>query len=70
MLVEVLGGNSIAVRRRFACQGDVTLEYLVGAAPDLDVGAIAVEGLIVLRASWLLFERAVRIKAAARPIWS
>jgi hypothetical protein len=43
MLVEILGGNSIAARRRFACQGEVALEYLVGAAADLDVGAIAVE---------------------------
>ena len=55
MLVEILGGNSIAARRRFACQGEVALEYLVGAAADLDVGAIAVECLIVLRDSWLLF---------------
>ena len=70
MLVEILGGNSIAARRRFACQGEVALEYLVGAAADLDVGAIAVECLIVLRGSWLLFERAVRVKATARPVWS
>ena len=70
MLVEILGGNSIAARRRFACQGEVALEYLVGAAADLDVGAIAVECLIVLRDSWLLFERVVRVKATARPVWS
>jgi hypothetical protein len=71
MLVEILGGNSIAARRRFACQGDVSLEYLMGAAADLDVRAAAVEGLIALRASRLLSERAVCVKAPARPlIWS
>jgi len=43
--------NSISVRRRFACQIEVALEYLVGAAADLDVGAVAVECLIVLRDS-------------------
>ena len=47
MLVEILGGDAIAVRRCFAGQGDVALEYLVGAAADLDGGAVAVECLIV-----------------------
>ena len=71
MLIEILGSNSVAARRRFACQGDVALEYLVGAAADLDVGAVAVECLIVLRASWLLSKRAICVKATARPlIWS
>ena len=48
VLVEILGGDSIAVRRRFACQGEVALEYLVSAATDLDVGSVAVECLIAL----------------------
>ena len=70
-MVEILSGNTIAASRRFTCQGDVPLEYLMGGAADLDVGPVAVEGLIVLRASWLLFKRAVCIKATARPlIWS
>jgi hypothetical protein len=51
MLVEILDGNSVAARCRFACQGNVALEYLVGAAADPNVGAVAVECLIVLRAS-------------------
>jgi hypothetical protein len=38
--VEILGGNSILARRRFACQREVTLEYLVGAAADLDIGPL------------------------------
>jgi hypothetical protein len=71
MLVEIFGGNSIATRCRFACQGEVALEYLVGAAVDLDVGPVAVECLIVLRVSRLLSKRAICVKAAARPlIWS
>ena len=48
MLVEILGGNSIATRRRFTRQGEVALEYLVSAAADLDVGSVAVECLIAL----------------------
>ena len=71
MLVEIFGGNSIATRCRFVCQGEVTLEYLVGAAADLDVGPVAVECLIGLRVSRLLSKRAICVKAAARPlIWS
>jgi hypothetical protein len=40
VLVEILGGDSIAGRRRFACQGEVAFEYLVSAATDLDVGSL------------------------------
>jgi len=55
MLVEILGGNSIAARCGFACQGEVALEYLAGVAADLDVGPVAVECLIVcgFRGRWL-----------------
>jgi hypothetical protein len=63
VLVEILGGNSIAVRRRFACQGEVALENLVGAAADLDVRPVAVERLTVLRDSRLLSKRAICVKA-------
>jgi hypothetical protein len=71
VLVEILGGNSVAAHCRFACQGNVALEYLVGAAADPNVGAVAVECLIVLRASRLLFKRAVCVEATAGPlIWS
>jgi hypothetical protein len=71
VLVEILGSNSIAVRRSFACQGKVALEYLMGAAADFDVGPVAVECLIVLRDSRLLFKRAICVKATAWPlIWS
>jgi hypothetical protein len=30
VLVKILGGNSIAARRRFACQDEVALEYSGG----------------------------------------
>jgi len=48
VLAEILGGDTIAARRRFACQGEVAFEYLVSAATDLDVGSVAVECLIAL----------------------
>ena len=71
VLVEILGSDSITARRRFACQGEVALEYLVGAAADLDVRPVAVERMTVLRDSRLLSKRAICVKATARPpIWS
>ena len=71
VLVEILGGNPIVARRRFPCQGDVALEYLMGVAADLDVGAVALECLIILRNSRLLSEWTVSVEASARPlIWS
>ena len=70
MLVEILGGDAIAVRRCFAGQGDVALEYLEGATADLDGGAVAVECLIVFWDSRLLSKWSVCVKAAARLIWS
>ena len=68
VLVQIFGGNAIVGDCRFPREGDVTLEYLMGAAADLDVGAVAVEGLIVLRNSRRLLERPVCVKAAARPL--
>jgi hypothetical protein len=68
VLVQILGRNSIATGHRFPRKGDVALEYLMGAAADLDVGAVALECLIVLRASRLLSKRAISVKATARPL--
>jgi hypothetical protein len=65
VLVEILGGNSIVARRRFACQGDIALEYLMALPADLDVGAVALECLIGLRNSRLLSKRAVCVDAIA-----
>ena len=55
MLIEILSGNAIVARRRFAGESEVALEYLVGIASDLDGRAVAVECLIVLRGARLLF---------------
>ena len=70
MLVEILGGNSIAARCRLARQGEVALENLVGAASDLNVGPVAVEYLTVSRRSQLLIKRAICVKATTRPLIS
>jgi hypothetical protein len=53
VLIEMLSGNAIVARRRFAGESEVALEYLVGIAADLDGRAVAVECLIVLRGSRL-----------------
>jgi hypothetical protein len=68
VLVKILGGYSIVGDRGFPRKANVTLEYLMRAAADLDVGPVAVEGLIVLRNSRRLLERSVCVKAAARPL--
>ena len=52
----------------FPRKADVTLEYLKSAAADLDVGAVAVQGLIVLRTSGRLLERPVTVIAPARTL--
>jgi hypothetical protein len=71
VLVEILGGDAIIARRRFPRERDIALEYLMRGAADPDIGAVAVECLIGLRRSRLLFERPVLVEAAARPvIWS
>jgi hypothetical protein len=36
VLIEMLSGNAIVARRRFAGESEVALEYLVGIAADLD----------------------------------
>ena len=55
--------SSLAVASR---QGEVALEYLVGAAADFDVGTVAVEGLIPLARSLLLLKWPAAIISAAR----
>jgi hypothetical protein len=63
VLIEIFGGNSVVGDRGFPRKADVTLEYLKSAAADLDVGAVAVEGLIMLRTSRRLLERPVSVIA-------
>jgi hypothetical protein len=40
MLIEIFRGNAVVADGGFPCEGDVTLEYLMGAAADLDVGTL------------------------------
>ena len=68
VLIEIFGSNSVVGDRGFPRKADVTLEYLKSAAADLDVGAVAVEGLIVLRNSGWLLERPVTVIAPARTL--
>jgi hypothetical protein len=48
VLVQIFRRNAVVTDHGFPRKSDVTLENLVGAAADLDVGAVAVERLIVL----------------------
>jgi hypothetical protein len=71
VLVQIFGSNSIVDDCGFPREGDVALEYLMSAAADLDVGAVAVECLVVLRNSRGLSGRSVCVKLAAGPLtWS
>ena len=55
----------------FPRKADVTLENLKSAAAELDVGAVAVEGLISLWGSRLLWEwPATVVPGTRRPNWS
>jgi hypothetical protein len=68
VLVQIFGSNTVVTDCRFPREGDVTLEDLVGAPADLDVGAVAVECMIALRNSRLPLDRPVSVKATARPL--
>jgi hypothetical protein len=45
VLGKVLGGDSIATRRRLARQGNVTFEDLMRATSNFDVRTVTIEGL-------------------------
>jgi hypothetical protein len=47
VLVEILGGNTVARRRRIAGERQVFLEHLAGRASDLYVGTVAVKGMLL-----------------------
>jgi hypothetical protein len=67
MLVKVLCGDSIAARRRFASEGNVTFEDLMRVASDFDVRAVTIEGLTSVRYLLLATVGIVTVIAA---IWS
>ena len=64
VLVEIFRGDGVAANRGLAREGNVALKNLVGAAADSYVGAVAVEGLVALRCSLLLW--LVSVVAPAR----
>ena len=49
MLVKVLRGDSIAIRRRLAREGNVTFEDLMKATSNFDVRTVNIEGLTSVR---------------------
>src|SRR5262249_40732765 len=61
MLIEVLGGDAIALRCRVPSQRQIFLKHLMGIATDTDVRAVAVVGLV---AHWHMTLAAI-IHAAA-----
>src|SRR6266567_345826 len=51
VLVEILGGDAVARRRRFARKRNIALEHLISIAADLDTGTAAFEYLTAVRRS-------------------
>ena len=49
MLVKVFRGDSIATRRRLACEGKVTFKDLMRATSNFDVRTVTIEGLTSVR---------------------
>jgi hypothetical protein len=47
VLVEILGGDTVAGRRRIAGERQVFLEHLAGRASDLYVGTAAVKRILL-----------------------
>jgi hypothetical protein len=66
VLIETFRRDTVAARRSFTRQRDISFEYLVGAAADFDVGTVAVEGLIPLGRSLLLLKWPTTIIPVAR----
>jgi hypothetical protein len=67
VLIEIFRGDAVATGGSLPGERDVALEYLRGAPPDLEVGAVAVEGLVSLRWPGLLLELWFAVKA---PLWA
>jgi hypothetical protein len=68
VLVKIFDSNSIVGDCGFPREGNVSLEYLMRGAADLDVRAVAVEGLPSLRRTLRLLDWAVAVKAAGRTL--
>jgi hypothetical protein len=68
VLIEIFRSDAVAAGSGFTREGNIALEDLMGAAADLDVGAVAVDGLISLWRSLLLLEWPVAVIASARTL--
>jgi hypothetical protein len=66
VLIEIFRGDGVAADRGFPREREISLKNLMGATADLDVGAIAVEGLAPLWRSLLLLEWPVAVIASTR----
>jgi hypothetical protein len=68
VLIEIFRSNAVAADSGFPREGNVTLEYLMGTPPDLDVGAVAVEEVISLGRPLGLMVWPVAVVAAVRTL--
>jgi hypothetical protein len=66
MLVKVLCGHSIATRRCFPREGNVTFEDLMRGASDLDVRTVTIEIVTSLRYLLPITVRIVTVIATTR----
>jgi hypothetical protein len=66
VLTEIFSRHAVVGGCGIARECDVALEYLMGAAADPDVRAVAIECVIALRCSRLLLDWPVTVIAAVR----
>jgi hypothetical protein len=66
VLIEIFGRNAVTGGLGLPREANVALEYLMGAAADPNVRAVAVEGLISVRRSLLLLRWPVTIVSSGR----
>jgi len=71
VLIQVFGSNPVTTGRCFARERDIAFEHLVGVAPDLYVGAVAVKSLDPVRQPRAVMVRVVPVVSTARAfVWS
>ena len=66
VLIEIFGRHAVVGGCGFARECDIALEYLMGAAADPDIRAVAIERVIALRCSRLLLDWPVAVVAVVR----
>src|SRR5215472_1677610 len=65
MLVKVLGGDSIATRRRLPREGDVTFENLMSATSNFDFRTVTIKGLTSVQYLLPITVRIITVMAAS-----